>query len=297
MEIAILIPTHNNETTIGKVIKDFKKELPKAKVYVYDNDSKDRTRDIASKNGANVVMMRKSGKGRLIKEMFDQIEADYYVLVSPNGCYPAREAHKLIKPVVADQVDMAVGSRLDFHAQKSFTFMQKIVNSWIISFLRFCFPVDIKDMLSEYRVLNKDLVKSLVLLNEGEEIETELTLKTLEEGFKIREIPIYYKEPEVVKKKSSSFMGTVTTIVSLLRDYRPMHFYILASIIPFAFTIGFLVGLIQEYIKYHALINFSTQIFLVFFALLTFLLWNMGFLASGVHHAKKEILYLIKKKR
>ena len=195
-KIAVLIPCYNEELTIEKVIKDFKKELPEADIYVYNNNSKDRTREIAVKNGAIVVDEYKQGKGNVVRSQFRDIEADIYVMVDGDDTYPAEFVHKLIEPVKNGEADMAIGDRLSngTYQKENKRPFHELGNNLVKKSINVLFKTDLKDIMTGYRVLSKKIVKNINITSKKFEIETEMTIEALENGYSIEEIPVEYKD-------------------------------------------------------------------------------------------------------
>mgnify|MGYP002537333222 CR=1 FL=1 len=245
-KIAVLIPCYNEELTIEKVIKDFKKELPEADIYVYNNNSKDRTREIAMKNGAIVVDEYKQGKGNVVRSQFRDIEADIYVMVDGDDTYPAEFVHKLIEPVKNGEADMAIGDRLSngTYQKENKRPFHELGNNLVKKSINVLFKTDLKDIMTGYRVFNKIFVKTMPVMSPKFEIETEMSLHALDKKFIIKEIPIVYRDrPE----GSSSKLNTVSdgikvlkTIIKMFKDFKPRQFFWIISLI--FVVIGLLVG-------------------------------------------------------
>jgi glycosyltransferase involved in cell wall biosynthesis len=227
--IAILIPCLNEELTVAEVIASFKRELPEATAYVFDNRSTDRTAEIAAAAGAVVMYEPRAGKGYVVQSMFQRVDADVYVMVDGDGTYPAKAVHELIAPIVSGEADMVVGSRLHEGAHSQFRSLNRWGNRFFLWVVRLVFGVRVTDMLSGYRAFSRQFVKRLPLLTGGFETETELTIKALDRGFRIREIPV-----DLVPRPEGSFskiriagdgLRIVGTIVGMLRDYKPLTFF------------------------------------------------------------------------
>lgn len=299
MKIAVLLPAYNEEKTIVKVVKDFKKELPNAKIYVFDNRSSDNTAKLARKAGAVVVKaFERQGKGYVIQKMFSSIGADVYVMADADDTYPAKDVHKLIEPIVSNEADMVVGTRLENFKKEKKQFIHGIGNKMILFSLNACFPTKIKDMLSGYRVFNKYFVKNINLLSRGFSIETEMTIKALEEGFKIKEVPISYRErPKGSESKLNTFADgklILQTILELFRDHRPMQFFMVLSFFTSAIALGFFVPIASDVFT-GDVSNFTNLILTIFFVILSFQLFIAGFLASSVKRAHDEIINTFRK--
>ncbi|MFH1134294.1 MAG: glycosyltransferase family 2 protein [Nanoarchaeota archaeon] len=301
MKTVVLIPALNEELTVAKVVKDFRRELPKADIQVWDNGSTDKTAANARKAGAKVVVFPRKGKGRVMQEMFESVDADLFVLVDADDTYEAKEVHRLIDPVAKGDADMCVGTRLEQFSKEEKRVLHGFGNRLILAALHFCFPTRIKDMLSGYRVFNREVARSVNLLSHGFTVETELTVKSLEEGFSIKEMPISYRpRPQGSKSKLHTWedgMFILTTVLSLFRDYRPMQFFLLISIIPFAVAVGFGSVVLAEYFKIGTITKVGTLIMAVLFFIITFILWSMGFLASSIHQLKRETMSVLIKMR
>lgn len=242
-KIAVLIPCFNEELTIGAVIDQFRAELPSADIYVFDNNSTDRTIEIARATGALLLRERRQGKGYVVQSMFREINADIYVMVDGDGTYPAASVHKLLEPVLNRDADMVVGSRLNASSKSQFRAINRLGNNMFLRLTRGIFHTHIEDMLSGYRVFNRSLVKQLPLLSGGFEIETELTIKALERGYRVIELPIdLASRPEGSHSKIRHVQDGLTIIkmiFSLARDYKPLTVFgmmgalcILAGLIP-----------------------------------------------------------------
>lgn len=245
-KIAVLIPCYNEELTIEKVVKDFKKELPEADIYVYNNNSKDNTAEIAKKAGAIVRNEYRQGKGNVVRSMFREVDADIYVMVDGDDTYPADEVHKLIEPIRNNEADMVIGDRLSngTYQEENKRHFHEFGNNIVRDSINRLFKSNLKDIMTGYRVFNKFFVKNMPVMSPNFEIETEMSLHALDKKFLIKEIPITYRDrPE----GSSSKLNTISdgikvlkTIVKMLKDYKPRKFYWVISLI--FMIIGLLIG-------------------------------------------------------
>ncbi len=251
--IAILIPCYNEELTIAKVINTFRVELPDARVYVFDNNSTDRTVERARESGAVILRERRQGKGFVVQSMFREINADVYVMVDGDGTYPAASVHRLLEPILANDADMVVGSRFDPTSQSQFRLMNRLGNQMFLFLTRTIFGAQINDMLSGYRVFNRDIVKQLPLLSPGFAIETELTIKALERSYRVIELPVTLSiRPEGSYSKIRHVhdgLSIVKMIFSLARDYKPLTVFGAIGLLLVAF--GFISGtvVIREFLR------------------------------------------------
>lgn len=254
-KIAVLIPCYNEELTIEKVIKDFKKELPQADIYVYNNNSKDKTKEIALKNGAIVVDEYKQGKGNVVRSQFRDIEADIYVMVDGDDTYPAEFVHELIKPVRNGEADMAIGDRLSngTYQKENKRHFHEFGNNLVRKSINVLFNTKLKDIMTGYRVFNKRFVKNMPVLSPKFEIETEMSLYALDKKYIIKEIPIIYRDrPEGSTSKLNTIsdgIKVVKTIVRMFKDYKPLRFFGIISLILFCLALVIGVPVIAEFVK------------------------------------------------
>ena len=246
-KIAVLIPCYNEELTIEKVIKDFKKELPNADIYVYNNNSKDKTEQIAQQNGAIVINEYKQGKGNVVRAQFRDIEADIYVMVDGDDTYPAEFVHNLIEPVRNGQADMCIGDRLSngTYKKENKRHFHEFGNNLVKKSINLLFKTNLKDIMTGYRVFNKRFVKNMPVLSSKFEIETEMSLYALDKKYVIKEIPIIYRDrPEGSFSKLNTIndgIKVIRTIIRMFKDYKPFRFFGIISLI--LFIMGLLIGI------------------------------------------------------
>jgi glycosyltransferase involved in cell wall biosynthesis len=227
--VAILVPCYNEEPTVARVVARFREELPHARVYVFDNNSTDRTADEARHAGAEVFNERRQGKGYVVQSMFRQVDADFYVMVDGDDTYPAEAVHTLLAPVVAGEADMSVGSRLHAESQSQFKRRNRLGNRLVRSTLNFIFRVELTDILSGYRAFSREFVKGLPLFGGGFEIETELTIKAVERGYRLVEVPVDLTHRPEGSHSKIQFLRDgfliLNTTLALFRDYKPLTFF------------------------------------------------------------------------
>lgn len=255
-KIAILIPCYNEELTVEKVVKDFKEALPEADIYVYDNNSKDRTYELALKSGAIVRKEKAQGKGNVVRSMFRDIDADIYLLVDGDDTYPADEAYKLIDEV-RDGADMVIGDRLSngTYASENKRGFHNLGNNLVRWLINFIFNNNINDIMTGYRAFSKKFVKTNAIMSPGFQIETELTITSLVYRYRIANVPIVYRDrPKGSESKLNTFedgFKVLLTLFDLFKDYRPLFFFFIISFI--FFILGLIIGIpvLFEFFEFH----------------------------------------------
>lgn len=301
MKTAVLIPCYNEEQTIEKVIKDFKKELPEAEIYVYDNNSKDKTAQIAEVNGAIVKHEYRQGKGNVVRSMFRDIDADIYVMVDGDDTYPAEEVHKLMEPVVNGQADMVIGDRLTngTYQKENKRHFHEFGNQLVRKAINVAFKTNLKDIMTGYRVFNKIFVKNMPVLSPKFEIETEMSLHALDKKFIIKEIPIVYRDrPAGSESKLNTIsdgMKVIKTIVKMFKDFKPRQFFWIFSLLFVA--LGLLVGIpvIVEFIRTGYITKMPSAILATGIMILAIIIAQCGVVLDTVvkqHREKYELALL-----
>ena len=298
-KIAVLIPCYNESLTIEKVIKDYKKALPEADIYVYDNNSKDNTDKIAKKAGAIVRYEYKQGKGNVIRTMFREIDADCYLMIDGDDTYPAENAREMCDLILEGKADMVIGDRLSstyFTENKRpfHNFGNKIVR-WSINKL---FKNDVKDIMTGYRAFSYEFVKGFPVLSKGFEIETEMTIHAVDKNFKLVEIPVTYRDrPEGSVSKLNTYSDgfkVLKTIATLFKEYRPAFFFNIVSFISLVISLLLGVPVINEYLKTGLVPRFPSLIVSGIFLIITLLLWITGIILTIIVKKHKQLyeLYL-----
>ena len=299
-KIAVLIPAYNEEKTIVKVINDFKQELSEADIIVIDNNSNDQTKSLAEQNGAKVLVEKKLSKGNAVRKAFNEISADIYIMVDADDTYPANEVHKLIDPIKNGSADMTVGTRLENFKKENKKFLHNLGNKFFVGLVNFIFKSKYKDIFSGYRVFSKNFVANVPLLSDGFEIESELTIKALERGYSVKEIPITYRErPAGSYSKLRTFSDgwkILLAIFSILRDYRPMAFFSIIAL--FFIVLGLICGsiVIVDYIQKGIVTRVPFAILTAILIILGFICFIGGFIVSAVNRRFDEIAELNKRK-
>ncbi|MCI8444443.1 MAG: glycosyltransferase [Clostridia bacterium] len=254
-KIAVLIPCYNEELTIEKVVKDFKKELPQADIYVYDNNSKDKTAEIAKEAGAIVRKEYRQGKGNVVRSMFREIDADIYVMVDGDDTYPAEFVHQLMEPVRNNEADMTIGDRLSngTYQQEIKKNFHEFGNNLVRGSINLLFNNKLKDIMTGYRVFNKMFVKNMPVMSPKFELETEMTLFALDKKYRIKEIPIVFRErPDGSESKIDTFsdgIKVIKTIIKMFKDHKPLKFFSILFVV--LLIIGLMIGIpvIVEFCK------------------------------------------------
>lgn len=250
--IAVLIPCYNESQTIAKVIADYRKALPEADIYVYDNNSKDGTDVIARKAGAIVRYERRQGKGNVIRTMFREIDADCYLMIDGDDTYPAENAREMVNQVLEQGVDMVVGDRLSstyftenkrpFHNVGN-VLVRKLVNGF--------FGGNVTDIMTGYRAFSRTFVKSFPIMSKGFEIETEMTIHALDKNLCLSSIPVGYRDrPAGSESKLNTFSDgfkVLKTIGKLVKDYKPLPFFCAIAALLFIISLVMFIPVMAEY--------------------------------------------------
>ncbi|MCK9464101.1 MAG: glycosyltransferase [Proteobacteria bacterium] len=227
--IVVAVPCYNEGTTIGKVVRDFRRQLPEAEVFVFDNNSTDNTIDEARAAGATVHGVLRQGKGAVVAAMLSRTNADYYVMVDGDDTYPAENVRDLLRPVIEGQADMTVGYRLSEYTSNSFRPLHVVGNRVITSVTNLVFRSQLKDVLSGYRAFSRQVADALPAISTGFEIESEMTLMALRNGFTIQEVPIPYRErPSGSVSKLSTFKDgfrILLHIAIILVTFKPLTLF------------------------------------------------------------------------
>ena len=298
-KIAVLIPCYNESMTIEKVVKDYKKALPNADIYVYDNNSTDGTDKIAKKAGAIVRYEYRQGKGNVIRTMFREIDADCYLMIDGDDTYPAENAKEMCDLVLSGRADMVIGDRLSstyFSENKRpfHNFGNRIVR-FLINFL---FKNKVKDIMTGYRAFSKEFVKGFPVLSKGFEIETEMTIHAVDKNFKLVEVPVDYRDrPKGSVSKLNTYsdgIKVIRMIAILFKEYKPFYFFGLFALLFLILALIFGIPVVVEYFKIGLVPRFPTLIVASIFLVLSMLLWITGIILEVIVKKHKQLyeLYL-----
>ena len=291
--VAVILPCYNEEAAIADVVRDFRAALPQAVVYVYDNNSKDGTVEIARTAGAVVRRETRQGKGHVVRRMFAGVEADIYVLADGDGTYDAASAPAMVEKLVGEQLDMVVGSRLTTYEGEAFRRGHRFGNDLLTGFLGLCFGRTFTDILSGYRVFSRRFVKSFPALSAGFETETELSVHALELRMPIAEVVTAYKtRPAGSASKLRTYRDgfrILMMILNLFKEERPLAFFsIIAGVLALA-AVVLSYPIIVTYIETGLVPRFPTAILSTGLMILASLSLTCGFVLDTVTHGRREM--------
>lgn len=286
--IAALVPCYNESLTIAKVCDDFKKYLPEATVYVYDNNSSDGTAKIAAEHGAVVVHEGRQGKGNVVRQMLRDIDADCYVMVDGDDTYPIEQVREVIAPILDGTADHVVGDRLSngTYAAENKRAGHGFGNDLVRWLIKVLYGFEYTDVMTGYRAFNREFAKTLPVLSPGFEIETELSIHAVDKNWRIVQVPIDYRDrPEGSESKLNTVSDGIKVlkmIFSLFKDYKPLGFFSLIALV--FFVIGLVLGIpvIAEFAATGLVPRFPTAILAVAFCGLAALMLVCGLILDTV---------------
>jgi glycosyltransferase involved in cell wall biosynthesis len=298
--VAVLLPCHNEAATIGKVVRDFGHHLPTALIYVYDNNSSDRTGEVAHQAGAIVCREPMQGKGNVVRRMFADIDADVYVMADGDQTYDAVGAPAMIAKLVQENLDMVVGTRLDSEGDGLFPPGHRLGNAMLTKFVGLLFGNRFRDILSGYRVFSRRFVKSFPALSSGFEIETELTVHALELGMPVAEVETrYFKRPEGSRSKLKTYRDGIRilwTILFLLKELRPLYFFGMITLVLGSASLMLGYPLFVTFYETGQVPRFPTAILATGMVILSFLSLACGLILDSVSISRweaKRMIYLL----
>ncbi len=297
-EIAVIVPCYNEAKTVATVIQDYKKALPEADIYVIDNNSKDGTDKIAKENGAIVLYEYKQGKGNAVKCAFRKIKAKCYFMVDGDNTYPADKAREMCNYILEEKADMVIGDRLSStyfteNKRRFHGFGNKLVRRLI----NMIFKSNIHDVMTGSRAFSYEFIKGFPILSKGFEIETELTIHALDKNYRLLEIPVPYQDRV---EDSFSKLNTVTdgikvlkTIASLFKEYKPMSFFSILSLLTFIFAVCLFIPVMIGYVQTGLVPKFPSLIASGIFLIISLLLFICGILLDVIHKKHRQLYELI----
>ncbi len=292
-KIAVLIPCYNESKTIKKVVEDFKRELPEAVIYVYDNNSSDGTAEIAQAAGAVVRHEYQQGKGNVIRRMFREIDAECYIMTDGDDTYPAESARQMAEEVLSKNSDMVVGDRLSstyFNENKRpfHNFGNKLVRRCI----NMLFKSDINDIMTGYRAFSYEFVKTFPVLSKGFEIETEMSIHAIDKKMAVSNVIIDYRDrPEGSESKLNTYSDgfkVIRTIIRLFRNYKPMRFFSIISLILVIIAAIFFIPILITYGKTGLVPNFPTLIVCGFIVIAAVQSFFTGMLLDTINSKSRQ---------
>lgn len=296
LEIAILVPCHNEAIAIADVIRDFKCALPNSKIYVYDNNSTDNTSEVAQLNGAIVRKETNKGKGNVVRRMFADVDADIYVMVDGDNTYEAKKAPELIQKLMDDHLDMVVGSRVETQTDDKYATYRlghRFGNSLFSTIIARLFGKQFKDVFSGYRVFSRRFVKSFPAASRGFDIETELTIHSLELRLPTAEIKTHYgARPEGSTSKLNSYRDgfkILMRILLLLKEVRPLLFFGSIFVILAFISCALFSPVFIDYLKTGLVQRFPTAILSTGIMLLAFMSLTCGIILDNVCRSRREM--------
>ncbi|HTR56499.1 MAG TPA: glycosyltransferase family 2 protein [Kofleriaceae bacterium] len=291
LAIAVLVPCLNEEAAIGKVVTDFKAALPTATIYVYDNNSTDKTVEVATAAGAVVRRERKPGKGNVVRRMFQDVEADVYVMVDGDDTYDASRAPELVARLVDDNLDMVVGRRIETH-QAAYRAGHRLGNRVLTGLVARLFGAQLVDMLSGYRVFSRRFAKSFPSSSREFEIETELTVHAMQMKMALAEVDTNYKErPPGSTSKLRTFRDgwrILLTITNLMRNERPLMFFALIGVVLVALALVLGVPVVIDWTHTGKVERFPTAILASALVVIAVVCFATGAILDLVAHVRRE---------
>ncbi|GGI26351.1 glycosyltransferase family 2 protein [Bradyrhizobium guangdongense] len=293
--IAVLVPCYNEEAAVATVVADFRKALPAAEIYVYDNNSRDRTASVAREAGAIVRSERRQGKGHVVRRMFADIEADIYVLVDGDATYDAPSAPRMIDKLLDEHLDMVVGLRID-QSQAAYRLGHRMGNRMLTGFLSSTFGQVFKDILSGYRVFSRRFVKSFPVLSDGFEIETELAVYALELSLPVTEVETpYYARPEGSFSKLNTWRDgfrILGTMLKLYRSERPLRFFTVIGILLALAAITLAIPIVVTFFETGLVPRLPTAVLSMGLTIMALLSVSSGLVLDTVTRGRREMKML-----
>lgn len=292
-KIAVLIPCYNESKTVAKVIRDMKKALPEAVIYVYDNNSTDGTDEIARKEGAVVRYEYQQGKGNVIRSMFRDIDAQCYLMVDGDDTYPAEFAAEMCSKVLEKGTDMVVGDRLSstYFTENKRPF-HNFGNSIVRGSINRLFKSNIKDIMTGYRAMSYRFVKTFPVLSRNFEIETEMTIHAIDKNMQVENVVIEYRDrPEGSESKLNTYADgfkVLKTIVKMFKNYKPLEFFSLIAAVLFVVGMVFFIPVLVHFLEVGTVEKIPTLIVSGFVILTTIICWFSGIILSTLVNQHKQ---------
>ena len=292
-KIAVLVPCYNESKTVKKVVEDFRRELPEAVIYVYDNNSTDGTDRLAREAGAVVRYERRQGKGSVIRRMFREVDARVYVMVDGDDTYPAEAAPEMVRRVLEEQADMVVGDRLSstYYTENKRPF-HNFGNSFVKNCINRFFDTNIQDIMTGYRAFSYPFVKTFPVLSRGFEIETEMSIHAADKHLQVDNVVVEYRDrPEGSISKLNTFSDgfkVLIRILNLYKNYKPFSFFSMLSAVLSVLGVGFLIPVLIEYVKTGLVPKFPTLIVCCFVLVAALQSFFAGLVLQSMEQKNKQ---------
>lgn len=292
-KIAVLVPCYNESRTIEKVVQDWKRELPEAVVYVYDNNSTDHTDELARRAGAVVRYEYQQGKGNVVRRMFREVDARCYIMIDGDDTYPAEAGREMTRQVLEYQVDMVVGDRLSstYFTENKRRF-HNFGNTLVRSSINHLFHSDIRDVMTGYRAFSYQFVKTFPVLSKGFEIETEMSIHALDKNLYIINMPVDYRDrPAGSQSKLNTIpdgIRVLKTIFALYKDYKPLQFFGMAALGLLFLSAVFFVPVLAEYLQTGLVPHFPTLIVCGFCVIAALMSWFSGMILQTLIQKNRQ---------
>lgn len=297
-KVAVLIPCYNEEKTVQKVVEDYRRVLPQADIYVYDNNSTDRTAELAAQAGAIVRREYRQGKGNVIRSMFRQIDADCYLMIDGDDTYPAEPAPEMVRMILDGEADMVNGDRLSstYFTENKRPF-HNTGNRLVRGLINHLFHADVRDIMTGYRAFSRGFVKTFPVLSRGFEIETEMTIHAVDKNFLIREVPVDYRDrPEGSVSKLNTYSDgakVLCTIFRLYKDYKPFAFFGTGALLFLILAAVLFLPVGIEFLRTGLVPRFPTLIVSVTLALCALLSFVAGVILDVVVKKHRQLFELM----
>lgn len=292
--VAVIIPCYNEALTIGKVIDDYHAALPGATVYVYDNNSSDDTSQIAKQHGAIVRFEPRQGKGNVCRQMFRDIDADCYLMVDGDDTYDEAKAVDMVLPILNGDADMTVGDRLSngTYAEENKRAFHGFGNNLVRFMIKWIYGYAFDDVMTGYRAMSRPFVKTFPVMSEGFQIETELSIHAVDRSWRIKDIPIVYRDrPEGSVSKLDTFgdgFKVIAMIGALFKDYRPLKFFSLIAAALLIVGLFFGIPVIFDFVHTGLVERLPTAILAVAFVFLSGLCLTTGLILDSVAKIERK---------
>ena len=292
-KIAVLIPCYNASKTVEKVVSDFRRVLPDATVYVYDNNSTDGTAELAAGAGAVVRHEYQQGKGNVMRRMFREIDAEAYILVDGDDTYPAEAAPEMVAAVTGRQADMVVGDRL---SSTYYTQNKRPFHNFGNDLVRFCtnhlFGGKIKDIMTGYRAMSYRFVKTFPVLSRNFEIETEMTIHAIDKNMQVENVIIEYRDrPEGSESKLNTYADgfkVLKTIMRMFKNYKPLEFFSIIAAVLFVVGMAFFIPVLIHFLEVGTVNKLPTLIVSGFVIMTAIICWFSGIILSTLVNQHKQ---------